>query len=381
MRLDDFVTGFVLGILSGLLPGLHSNTVISVLSSLGIDDSALAVMIIAMFPANLVTSFIPAIFFGIPEPGTVVATLPGHRMVLKGLGVPALKTILLSSLIAALLSIALFHISLDLFPLIHNMIRGHMKFILPLISAILLARSRQPHLSLLVFLMAGIIGYFSLNSDMKDPFLPMFSGMFAIASMIFYSHGKTAKQKDRPIGFDFVKFSVAGVFLGFFADLIPGVGSPSQVAAFLTILMPLNSFGFLATISSISISQSIFSLATAASISKSRVGATAWLAQNISIEENLLMLLVLFLASLSLAVLVIYLLRMKIAKLAEMDLSKINVILAAYLVAITFIINGPAGVAVLLAASGTGYLTIRLGVERINLMGAIILPTIILLFY
>ncbi|MBN1170127.1 tripartite tricarboxylate transporter permease [Candidatus Micrarchaeota archaeon] len=378
--MDEFVAGFILGILSGLLPGLHSNTVISALSSFGIEESALAVMIIAMFPANLVTSFIPAIFFGIPESGTVVATLPGHRMVLKGYGISALKTILLSCIIAAVFSISLFWLSLDMFPLIHNLIRGHMKFILPLISVVLLARGRQPHLSLIVFLMAGIIGYFSLNSEMKDPFLPMFSGMFAIASMIFYSHGKTVRQKDEPIGFEFVKFSLIGVFLGFFADLIPGVGSPSQVAAFLTIIMPLDSFGFLAAISSISVSQAIFSLATAASINKSRVGATAWLSENIAIQENLVMLLVLFLISLSLAVLVIYLLRMKIAKLAEMDLSKVNAVLAAYLIAITFIINGLAGVAILLVAAGTGYLAILLGVERINLMGAIILPTIILLW-
>ncbi len=323
------------------------------------DKQALSIIIISLFPANLITSFIPSIFFGIPEAGTIVAILPGQRMVRGGLGICALKTVMISCVFAVLISIVVFYFSLDLFPVIYGMIRAHMKYILLVISLILLLRSKAPHLSLIIFLLSGALGYYSLNSEMSDPFLPMFSGMFAIAAILNYSKSIFPKQIDEPIKVDFLKFTLIGVFLGFIADLIPGVGSPAQIATFLSIFMPLNTLGYLAAISSISISQAIFSLATAVSINKSRVRATPVLSENIDIESNIVLLLILFLISSSATVFMIFIFRKKIAKLASLDFSKMNVILAIYLIAITFVINGFEGVFILIIGSGVGLLTIK----------------------
>ncbi len=376
----SFVAGLFFGLLSGLLPGLHSNTIISVLSSLGLDERALAVMIISLYPAHLVTSFIPSIFFGIPESSTVVAVLPGQRMVLRGEGIAALKTVLLSCIIAALFSTILFYLSLDIFPLVYDAIRAHMKYILLGVSLVLLARSRKPVLAAVVFALSGMLGHYSLNSGMYDPFLPLFSGMFAMAAILNYRKSSLPEQKDSKISFGFVRFTAIGVLLGMLADLIPGVGSPSQVATFASIFLPLNAVGYLATISSISVSQAIFSLSTAASIGKARVGATAWLSEFISIEENLLFLLSAFIISMGVAAFVIYALRSRIGRLASLDFSRMNIVLAAYLVSITFLLDGALGIAVFLVGSALGWVTIRIGVERINLMGAIIVPTLLLLF-
>ncbi len=380
MSVSAFVAGLILGILSGLLPGLHSNTIISVVSSLGIDAETMAPMIIALFPAHLVISFIPAIFFGIPEAGTVVAVMPGQRMVLKGMGILALKTVLVSCIVAALVSVAVFSFSLDAFSLVYGFLRGHMGIVLLAISTVLIFRNRKVVAALLVFLIAGLLGYYSLNSGMQDPFLPMFSGMFAMAAILNYRKGKIPEQKDIGGERGFAKFILLGVGLGFAADLIPGVGSPAQVAAFASVFMPMNTLGYLACISSISISEAIFSLATAASIGKSRMGATAWLAENIDIQENLTMLVVGFLISTAFAVLMVYLARKKIAKLARVDFSKMNFVLAFYLVAITLVIDGGIGIAVLALGSVLGFLCIKFEVERINLMGAIIVPTLLFFF-
>lgn len=268
--------GIICGFLSGLLPGLHSNTIISILSSFDIDEYTLAVIIISLYPAHLVASFIPSIFFGIPESSTVVAVLPGQRMVLKGRGLEALKTVMLSCIVAALLSIVLFYFSLDFFPIVYSLIRQYMKYILLVVSLVLLVRSKNPILALIVFIFSGLLGYFSLNSEMQDPFLPLFSGMFAMAAILNYKKSELPEQKDNAIGFNFLKYTGIGVFLGMLADLIPGVGSPSQVATFAAIFFPLNTLGYLAAVSSISVSEAIFSLATSASIGKARIGATVW---------------------------------------------------------------------------------------------------------
>ena len=88
----------------------------------------------------------------------------------------------------------------------------------------------------------------------------------------------------------------------------------------------------------------------------------------------------LFVLSMAVAILLIHKFRHKIAKLASVDFFRMNLILGIYLVAITFLLDGWLGMVVLAIGSILGWLTIRLGVERTNLMGAIIVPTLIMLF-
>ena len=374
------VTGFLIGMASGILPGLHPNTLISILASLGLDDRSMALLIISLYPASLISSFIPAIFFGIPEAGTVLATLPGHRMVLKGEGITALKTVLLSSLLAALLAAALFSLSLDFFTLAYGMMKGSMGWILLSLSLVLLARAKKPHLSAGIFIISGLLGQYSLNSGMPDPFLPLFCGMFSLAAMATYGRNDIPAQMEEKADFGFVKFTVIGVFLGMLADLIPGIGSPSQVATFATMAMPMDTLGYLAAISAISVSQSIFSLSTSIAIDKSRVGAIASLAGFMDIGQNAAFLLPIFIISMALAALATYMLRKRIGAMASIDFSRMNIVLGTYICAVTFVLDGGMGLAVLLLSGALGWLTIRLGVPRTVLMGSIIVPTLLLLF-
>ncbi len=380
MQLILFFIGIFLGILSGLIPGLHSNTIISMLSSLNLDEQDAAIIILAIFPVHLIVSFIPSIFFGIPEQGTIITVLPGQRMVLKGKGITALKIVILSSLFAALLSVALFYPSLSLFPLFYSAIKPYLGHILLVFSILFIIRSKNPLCTGVIFLAAGFLGVYSLNAEITDSFLPLFTGMFAIAAILNYKKSKMPKQKEESIDMGFLKFTVIGVAAGFLADLLPGISSPSQVATFLTIFMPINTLGYLAAISSISMSEAVFSFATSASIDKARVGATAMLADKISIADNLFFILSIFIFSTAIAVAIIYLLRRYIGKLAEIDFSKFNIILALYLVAIVFVLNGFIGLIIFALASLLGVVTVRLGVERTTLMGAVIVPTILLLF-
>jgi putative membrane protein len=353
---------------------------ISVLVSFGIDEQALAIMIIALYPANLIASCVPSIFFGVPDSNTVVAVLPGQRMVLEGKGLDALKVVLLSSIAAGILSIIFLYFSIDFFSFAYGAIRTHMKWILLGISILLLIRTKKPHFSAFIFLISGLLGKLAFNSELVDPFLPLFSGMFAIAAILNYKKSNVPEQKEQKVEMGFLWFVVIGCLLGMLADLIPGIGSPAQVATFATIFMSMNTMSYLATISAISVSQVIFSLTTTIAIDKSRIGAIVWLAEFIDIEKNLALLACLFVISLGLSVFFVYAIRKRIARIATMDFSKINLLLACYLVAITMIIDGVVGLEILALSSALGWLTIRLEVERTNLMGSIIIPTLLLLF-
>ncbi|MFZ5501811.1 MAG: tripartite tricarboxylate transporter permease, partial [Candidatus Micrarchaeota archaeon] len=327
--------GFLLGFLGGLLPGLHSNTMISVLSSLGLDEHALAFMVMTLFPAHLVSSFIPSMFFGIPESGTVMAVLPGQRMVLSGRGLSALKTVLASCMLTALLSLALFPVSLDFFPVVYGVLRPHMGWVLLAVSVVLLVRGKRPFHGAVVFIAAGMLGKAAFGMEMADPFLPLFSGMFAMAAVMSYQQGNVPEQKDEPAEPGILRYVLVGTLCGMCALMIPGVGSPSQVAVFASIFMPFETMGYLALVSAISMSQGLLSFSTAASIGKSRVGATAWLSSLIDIESNLVLLAVMFLLSIALAALLAYAMRKAIGRIASLDFSAMNLILALYIVAVT----------------------------------------------
>jgi len=205
--------------------------------------------------------------------------------------------------------------------------------------------------------------------------------MFAISALLNITKSKIPKQrKEHAIKKEIVVYALLGVFLGMAADLLPGISSPSQVALFASIVVPMNSMGYMATVSSIGVSEAIFSLSTTASIDKSRMGSTIWLSKFIDIEENVFLLASFFLLAAVIAVAVVYLLRKKIALVSILNSKPIAIMLIAYLAIISFLLNGWLGILVLLISTGLGWVTLRLGVERIQMMGAVILPTLMLLF-
>ncbi|MFH1520131.1 MAG: tripartite tricarboxylate transporter permease [Candidatus Micrarchaeota archaeon] len=375
-----FLAGWILGIVSGIFPGLHSNTIISILDSMNIEPQQLALMIIALYPTHLIISIIPSIFFGIPEEGTVLLVLPGHRMVLQGNGIGALKIVLASSIVAALIAVSIFFISGDIYKLTYGILKQYFPHIVALFSIILILKSKRPYFALPIFICAGMLGYSALRSDMPDPFLPLFSGMFAAAAILTYRKCPVPKQTDSEIKPNFLKYTAIGVAAGMFADLLPGISSPSQVATFMSILVPLNTLGYMAAVSAIGMSEAIFSLSTAASIGKARIGATVWLSKLVDINSEIVPLLILFLISISMSASLVFLLRKKIAKLAELDFSKANIILLVYLVVISFLIDSWLGLAVFLIGAGLGWITIKMGVERTMLMGAVIVPVLLIYF-
>jgi putative membrane protein len=118
--------GVIAGIATGLIPGLHVNNV--ALASIALQGSLIS---LAMFlfgwadPAleelllivstliigNVVThtflDFIPSVFLGAPEGDTALSVLPGHRMLLKGLGYEAVKLSAFGSLMSVFLALCM----------------------------------------------------------------------------------------------------------------------------------------------------------------------------------------------------------------------------------------------------------------------------------
>jgi putative membrane protein len=381
MDLFAFLSGIILGVIAGFLPGIHPNTLSSILSTTPLSDEFLSFMIIGMFPANLIASFVPAIFFGIPEAGTFITALPGQRMTMEGRGLTAFRTVMISILIAILFASALFYPSLFLFPFVYCSIQSYLKYIVLALSLILIFKSGRKLLALLVFVTAGILGHFSLNSGVYDPFMPLFSGMFAVGMLLNIKEGSIPEQKkEEPFSRKLIPYILLSVLVGMFADILPGISSPSQMAVFMSLAVPMNSLAYISSVSSISISEAIFSLSTNMSIGKSRIGTTVWLSKFTDIGSNIYLLLSMFIFSAAITAVFLYKIRKKITVVATVNSRTIATVLIIYLFVVAALLDGFLGILIFLVSSALGWVTVRLGVERTQLMGAVIIPTLMILF-
>ncbi len=378
-----FLTLFALflGLLSGLVPGLHSNTLVSVMLSLNIQSPELPFAIVAMYAVYSIISYIPAVFLGIPDPNVVLSVLPGHRMAMRGKGLEALSVMVVSSIFAILICIALFPASQFLYPIVFPLIQPHLLFILLTASAFLLLRGKKPIYSLLIFLLAGFLGKQAFSFTLADPFLPLFSGMFAMAAIFTYSNTPLPNQNlPGKINLSVVKFAFLGVLLGWSADLLPGISSPAQMAAFASIIVPFSGVAYLATLSSIGVSESIFAFSSAATLGKARIGAVAEAGNLSPIADSIAPFLGYFILGTVFACILVYVFRSRLGEISKINFNLLNLLLALYLIIIVFLIDSFAGLLLFAVSTGLGYLCIRMNVERTVLMGAIIVPTILFLF-
>ena len=115
------LVGSALGLFSGLAPGIHVNTLASMMlaaqTSLvgalsGIMDGdivplAVSCCIMSASVVHSFTDFVPSVFIGAPDGEDAVSVLPGHRLLLQGRGMEAVRAAAIGSLIGASASILL----------------------------------------------------------------------------------------------------------------------------------------------------------------------------------------------------------------------------------------------------------------------------------
>jgi len=76
--------GVVCGAITGIIPGLHVNTVGAFIFASSpfllnsFSPEYLGVFLISMSISHSMIDFIPSMFLGVPEEGTVLSILPGH---------------------------------------------------------------------------------------------------------------------------------------------------------------------------------------------------------------------------------------------------------------------------------------------------------------
>ena len=386
------IAGIFFGIITGLTPGIHINLISLLLLSISplllsyFSIISLAVFIIAMSITHTFLDSIPSIFLGAPEAATALGVLPGHRYLLKGNGLMALKLTIIGSFGALILSILLFPLLLPIIKFIYSMIKNYIGWLLLLVVIFMILRDKFKIWALFIFLLSGIFGLLVFNLNLKNPLFPMLSGLFGVSTLLISlsQNQKIPKQKySTDIKLEpskTLKALGSGQFSGFLTSMFPGLGAAQAAVLSMQITPNLGDHGFMILIGSINTANFTMSLATLYVLNKARNGSVVAISK--LMESFSLTHILLFLFTALIAGSASVFLALKIGKVFANLINKVNyriliISIITFIVLLTIILTGPLGFFILIISTSIGIIPAIVKTTRTHGMGCLLLPVMI----
>ncbi len=261
LLLLSILIGYLLGVFSGLVPGIHTNNFALMLVALspvimqyGISPIYVIVIILSNSLSHTFHDVIPAVYLGAPNDDTALAVLPGHRLLLDGFGSEAVRLSALGSAGSVAFSLILVLPLVFLFTHIYSFLQEYLGWFLLGLSVLLilsekgeytigqgsLVRYRYRFYALLLFLLSGILGLFAFRTeanmapiiDFGSPsiLLPLLSGLFGASQLVISlsSSSVIPPQRYSKIELSYkriIRGVVTGSAAGSIVAWLPGISS------------------------------------------------------------------------------------------------------------------------------------------------------------
>ena len=288
---------------------------------------------------------------------------------------------LISAFLLVLLAFPLSSLVSNIYPLIQNII----PFILIFVCIIMVFSEREKFLAFIVLILTGILGICVLNLDLKEPLLPLLSGLFG-SSMLLISINQNTKIPLQNIKLKKLKFKefvkplsgalIASPFCGF----LPGLGG-GQAAVIGNQITKVNEKDFLILLGAVNILVMGLSFVSLYSISKTRTGAAATIQSLIGIMDINILILILSVCLISgiISFFLVKFLSIKFLNIIEkVNYRKLSIGTIIFLSFLILLISGILGLIVFVISTATGIYCIKLNVRKTQMMGCLLIPTIVL---
>lgn len=401
------LVGVLCGVITGLIPGIHVNTVgafvfsLSPLLLFSYSPEVLAVFLLSMSISHALLEFVPSMFLGVPEEGTVLSVMPGHYLLLQGRGKEAIRLVALGGFGALLVTILLLPLFMMGLPFLYGILKPYIWIILSATVIYMFYRLSRDLMSLIwsviLFLFTGIMGWTALNSPLSASvsLLCLFSGLFGVSTLIFsLSEQSTLPPQNEEHDFEMNRDLLRGVFAGGIAGSIlgflPGMG-PAQGSLLAQELSGGNDTenqreGFLVAMSGVNASDALFSLIAIYLIGNPRSGIAVYvnqLLQGLDFNHLLIMIFTSIIAvSLSL------ILCIKVGDwfsnyMQYLDYNKISMVVIVFmsLLVLFFALMEHANLIfvmfIYITSIAMGLLPHYLNINKSHLMGVLIVPAIV----
>ncbi len=384
--------GCVMGTFSGIIPGIHINLVSVITLSLSpillqyTSPLTLAVFIISMSIIHSFLDFIPSAFLGAPDESTAMSVLPAHRLLLQGRGYEAVKLTVMGSLFCLLLIINLTPIVITTVSSIYPIIKSSIGYILIATTLILILKERNSKFwPLIVFILSGILGMGVFNLNLKDPLLPMLSGLFGVSTLLLSYNDNTKIpqqnfESEKLSKKEITKATITGTFSSSLCSFLPGIG-PAQAAILgSTFARKITDRGFLIMVGGIGTVNMLLSIVGLYVLNKARNGSIV-IAQRI-IETVNFDTLILFLGVSLLVAGIAVPYTLFLAKQFSKFINIINykltcLIVIIFITLLVFYFTSFIGLLILFVATMLGLIAPLIKIGRSHAMGCLILPVIL----
>ena len=406
------LAGCMLGMFSGIMPGIHVNTLSAILlssypviqeplSGLVGDEGSIMSMCCCVMAASVVHSFVdfvPSVFIGAPDSEDAISILPGHRLLLEGRGMDAVKSAATGSLVGACSAIVLaIPLQMVMSTEIGDSIDGLAWTMALIASSIIMLGCGHGVVAriwgLAAFCISGILG---LMVDVLEipcegllgegtPMFPMLTGLFGIPVLLSGS-GSSGIPRQMPAydGDRGIMPGLRGVVMGCVSGWFPGITSTVGASMSSCVFRERNPEDFIANVASIGTVTSVLSI-VALSVSGSGRSGTAIVLRDLSgdmlygVASSTFVLLLLATAVSSLIGywMTIASGRAMSSLVPRIDTGMMNRAVLVLNVILVLLLTGPFGIIILVVSTLIGLLPESSCTSRIVLCGCLLMPVLL----
>ncbi|OPX60822.1 MAG: Tripartite tricarboxylate transporter TctA family protein [Methanobacterium sp. PtaB.Bin024] len=401
------IIGVLCGVVTGLIPGIHVNTVGAFVFSASpfllysYSPEVLAVFLLSMSISHALLEFIPSMFLGVPDEGTVLSVMPGHYLLLQGRGKEAIRLVSLGGFGAMIVTILLLPVFMIVLPPLYDILKPYIWIILSVTVVYMLYRLSRDLKSLIwsliLFIFSGIMGWTALNSPLSSSvsLLCIFSGLFGVSTLLYSLSEKSvmpeqSEQYHLEIDKDILKGIFAGGIAGSILGFLPGMG-PAQGSLLAQELSGGSDSGseregFLVAMSGVNASDALFSLIAIYLIGNPRSGIAVYVNQLLQgLDFNHLLIMIF---SSVIAVSMSMILCIKLGDYLSYSMQKINyeklswvvIIFMSFLVVLFALMENANLIfifVIYVTSIAMGLLPHYLDINKSHLMGVLIVPAIV----
>lgn len=383
--------GIAAGTFTGLIPGVHPNTVFVVLVSGALLFSGqfpgilLLVFIISVAVSNTFTDFLPSIIFGAPDPSTALSVLPGHKMLLQGRGHEAIALTVIGGIGVALLTVLTAPLLFFMIPAVHIALGSHLHIILSIVVIWMLLTEKGwgKLAALTVLLLSGALGVVTLNMFPSGSMLfPSLTGLFALGTLLTSYHMKTVipeQVRCSDIPGDHKTGVLLGWLGGWFAGMLPGIGA-SQAGVVAAQVFRSRTSEFITTLGGINTSNIMFTLIMLFTIGKTRSGAMWAISQftrTMGVWDFALLMFTGLTVCFISGIITIKLARALLNRVGGIDYGKVTAGVIILLIFTVVLLSGIPGIIAAITGTFIGLVSINTGIKRSHMMGYLLVPTIL----
>ena len=328
--------------------------------------------------------FIPSVFLGCPDTDTELSILPGHNLLKNKKGYEAVYLSNVGSLLAVFVLIVILVPSIFIIQNLNPFISLIIPYLLIGVSMIVVLTERKKSLALFVLLLTGFLGY-SINSfDLTQPLLPLLTGLFGASNIIISIKNKTKipEQEITKTKVNIKKPLLGALLSAPFCSFLPGVGS-GQAAVIGNSFVKNDQKQFIVLLGIVNTLVMGFSFISLYVLGRTRTGTAQAIKEVIGNPGT--NYLILIIAVVFISGIIAFYWTDTLSKFFALKFKKINYKILSYstllvLIIVVFLVSGVAGFFLLIISTLTGIYCISLGVKRTNMMGCLIIPTILFYF-